>query len=166
MATLAGPAQITPAAAGPQEFARLRRAAFWMIVALMIQFTLGMIVNLFVTVPTNHPGAHPSEYFSGSAQSYVWAVTQGPAPLIAHVVWGTLLFVGSIALVVRAWPLHVRALRWASVLGMLLILAAGFNGASFLDFNEDFSSMLMAAFFALAVLSYASVLLAVPAVPL
>ena len=158
--------RVTPVAAGPEDLARLRRAAFGMILALMIQFTLGMMVNLFVTIPTNHPGAHPSEYFSGSAQSYVWAVTQGPVTLVAHVVWGTLLFVGSIALVVRAWPLHIRALRWASILGMLLILAAGFNGASFLDFNEDFSSMLMAVFFALAVLSYAAALLAVPAAPI
>ena len=36
---------------------------------LMIQFLLGMAVNLFVTIPTDHPGARPSEYFSGVAQS-------------------------------------------------------------------------------------------------
>ena len=44
------------------------------------------------------------------------------------------------------------------MLGFLLILGSGFNGASFLDFNEDFSSMIMATLFALAVLCYASLL--------
>jgi len=35
------------------------------------------------------------------------------------------------------------------------VLAAGFNGGSFLNYNQDFSSMLMAVFFAVAVIAYA-----------
>ena len=35
------------------------------------------------------------------------------------------------------------------------MLAAGFNGGSFLNYNEDFSSMIMAGFFAAAVACYA-----------
>jgi hypothetical protein len=34
------------------------------------------------------------------------------------------------------------------------VLAAGFNGGSFLNYNQDFSSMLMATVFAVAVVSY------------
>jgi hypothetical protein len=30
------------------------------LIFLMIQFLLGMAVNLFVTITTNHPGANPT----------------------------------------------------------------------------------------------------------
>jgi hypothetical protein len=36
------------------------------------------------------------------------------------------------------------------------ILGAGFNGGSFLNYHEDFSSMLMASFFAIVLVSYAA----------
>jgi hypothetical protein len=40
--------------------------------------------------------------------------------------------------------------------GAFGILAAGFNGGSYLNYHQDFSSMLMAAFFAVAVVAYAA----------
>jgi hypothetical protein len=45
--------------------------------------------------------------------------------------------------------------------GALFILGAGFNGASFLNYNEDANSYVMALLFAAAVLCYI-VLLALP----
>jgi hypothetical protein len=36
------------------------------------------------------------------------------------------------------------------------VLGAGFNGGSFLNYHEDFSSMLMATGFAIAVAAYAT----------
>jgi hypothetical protein len=39
-------------------------------------------------------------------------------------------------------------------LGLFGVLAAGFNGGSFLNYTQDFSSMIMATFFAWAVVSY------------
>jgi hypothetical protein len=145
-----------PGAASADDLARVRLTAFGMILGLMVQFGLGMTVNLFVTVTRDHPGANPPEYFSGAAQSVVWAVTQGPFFVAAHVVWGTLLFVGGVVLVVSAWRTRRRGLRAATILGALMILGAGFNGASFLNYGEDFSSMLMATLFALAVVFYAT----------
>ena len=50
---------------------------------------------------------------------------------------------------------------WAAVLGALFILGAGFNGASFLNYNHDANSYVMALLFAAAVLCY-SVILALP----
>jgi hypothetical protein len=38
----------------------------------------------------------------------------------------------------------LRSSRVTSILGALLTIGAGFNGASFLDFNHDISSLLMA----------------------
>jgi hypothetical protein len=42
----------------------------------------------------------------------------------------------------------------SAVFGFIGVLAAGFNGGSFLNYNQDFSSMLMAGGLALAVVSY------------
>ena len=38
------------------------------------------------------------------------------------------------------------------------MLGAGFNGASFLDFGENFSSMIMTLLFTLAMLCYGAIL--------
>jgi hypothetical protein len=136
----------------------VRRTTVGLIIALIVQFLLGMLVNLFVTIPDSHPGSQPTEYFSGSAQSVTWAISSGPGLLVAHVVLGLLLGVGSLALIVRVRALGRRRLTVMAVLGFLFIVGAGFNGASFLDFNEDFSSMIMATLFAAAVLCYVGIL--------
>jgi hypothetical protein len=41
-----------------------------------------------------------------------------------------------------------------SIVGVLAIIGAGFNGASFLNYGHDFSSMIMAGLFAVALGSY------------
>jgi len=138
---------------------RLRAATFGLLVGLLIQFLAGMLVNLFVTIPTSHPGASPAEYFGGSVQSVIWALGQRGLPgLVVHTGWGLVLVVGGLALAVRARKARRRGVTVAAVLGFLFMLGAGFNGASFLDFHEDASSMIMATLFALAVLCYAAML--------
>ncbi|MGH2465098.1 MAG: hypothetical protein ACRDGI_06525 [Candidatus Limnocylindrales bacterium] len=137
---------------------RLGRATLGLIAGLLVQFLLGMFVNLFVTIPDDHPGARPTEYFGGAVQSVQWATTAGPPALALHAFVGIVLFVGALGLVVRVRRLLQRFLTTWATLGLLMIVAAGFNGASFLNYNEDFSSMLMAVFFALAVLSYGLIL--------
>ncbi len=134
-----------------------------MIVGLLIQFFAGMLVNLFTTIPASHPGSNPSEYFAGSADSVRWAITQSGLPaLVFHATWGLLLAIGSVALIVLCRRVGRRAATVSAVLGFLFIVGAAFNGASFLDFREDFSSMIMATLFALAVLSYSAILFVVP----
>lgn len=59
-------------AAGPVVM--LPRAYLLMSLLLLAQFVLGMAYNLFVTIPAHHPGAHPSNYLTGSAQSIGWAI--------------------------------------------------------------------------------------------
>jgi hypothetical protein len=46
----------------------------------------------------------------------------------------------------------------SAVLGASFIIGAGFNGASFLDFNHNISSLIMSLLFALATLAYVVVL--------
>jgi hypothetical protein len=57
---------------------RMRRATLGMIVGLVIQFVAGMLLNLFTKMPDSHPGSNPSDYFSGSLQSMIWAIMRIP----------------------------------------------------------------------------------------
>src|SRR5215472_4064843 len=54
------------------------------------------------------------------------------------------------ALLVMAIVARRRDPIIAAVVGLFAVVAAGFNGASFLNYDEDFSSMLMSAAFAVA----------------
>ena len=136
----------------------VRRTTIGLIIALIAQFLTGMLVNLFVTIPDSHPGSQPTEYFAGSFQSVAWAISSGPSLLVAHVGLGLILGIGSVALIIRVRALGRRRLTVAAVLAFLFIVGAGFNGASFLDFNEDFSSMIMATLFAAALMCYVGIL--------
>jgi hypothetical protein len=48
------------------------------IVLVLVQAGIGMVVNLDVTIPAHHRGAHPSNYFAGSVHSVGWAIAHGP----------------------------------------------------------------------------------------
>jgi hypothetical protein len=137
------------------EGARQPRAGYFgILVVLIAQFLLGMAVNLFVTIPKDHPGAHPPEYFSGVAESVTWAVLHGHPLLIIHAVLGIVLAFYSISLMVRGIQTRSSRVMLPAIIGALGIVIAGLNGGSFLNYNEDFSSMIMAGGFALAVVAY------------
>jgi hypothetical protein len=135
------------------------------IVLLLAQSAIGMDVNLFVVIPAQHPGARPPEYFGGSARSVAWAVAHGAPALAVHAALGLALAVCVIAVAAYAVRLGHRPVAAWSVLAGLLVIGAGFNGASFLDFNHDISSLIMAllAFGAVACYSAALYLLAAQA---
>jgi heme A synthase len=145
---------------------RNRAAQGWalgLLIALLVQFGLGMYVNLFSHIPLTHPGHAAKNFFAGSYHSVAWAETSAQAPLILafHAGLGLLLVLGSLWLAVLAIRGHRAGFVWAAVLGALFILGAGFNGASFLNYNKDANSYVMALLFAAAVLCYV-VLLALP----
>ena len=133
-----------------------------LLAALALQLLLGMSVNLWVHIPAQHAGAHAVHYFAGVGQVIAWALGSGATMLQLHVATGLLLLVGgSVALV-----LAVRTRRpgwiWATAIGLSGILGAGFNGASFLIFNYNFSSFLMTAAFVIAAASYTVGICAAP----
>ncbi|HSS61212.1 MAG TPA: hypothetical protein VLK30_07135 [Candidatus Limnocylindrales bacterium] len=140
----------------------LRYGYLGALIALMVQFLLGMATNLFVQIPLDHPGANPPEYFTGVAQSVAWAIVQGPFWLLVHASLGIVMVLFGLGLLVPAIHSRHRPTVIAAVVGALAILAAGFNGGSYLNYHEDFSSMLMASFFAIAVTAYAIGLSALP----
>jgi heme A synthase len=137
--------------------------AFGLLIALLVQFGLGMYVNLFAHIPLTHPGHGAKNFFAGSYHSVAWAETSPHVPLILafHAGLGLLLVLGSVWLAVLAIRGRRAGFVWAAVLGALFILGAGFNGASFLNYNKDANSYVMALLFAAAVLCYI-VLLALP----
>jgi len=123
-------------------------------VLLLAQFLLGMAVNVSVVLPKHHPGAGASNYFSGVASGVSWVISSGPAWVAAHATFGLALIVAALAAIALSWRAGSRTERTMSVLGLLLIIGAGFNGASFLNYGKAVSSFIMAALWALATACY------------
>jgi hypothetical protein len=137
-----------------RERQRLRDQFLGQLIILIVQFLLGMAVNLFVTITRDHPGANPPEYFGGVVQSVTWATLHGPLLLILHSILGLLLVLNAFGLLIRAIRMRTRNLISVTAFGAFGILASGFNGGSFLNYNDNVSSMLMASFFAVALVAY------------
>lgn len=133
----------------------LRPLAAITLLFLAVQFLIGMLVNLFVTVPAVHPGANAANYFLGVIQGVIWSLTQGTLYLLLHAAVGLLLFLLSLILVGLAIAARRRAWIITSIPGLIGIVGAGFNGASFMNYGHNFSSLLMSVGFLLAVISYA-----------
>ncbi len=154
-----------PAAHQVQEGAADRRetALGWMLLAaillVLVQSALGMDVNLYVTVPAHHPGAHAGNYFAGSLHSVGWAIAHGAAMLAVHATLGLALVGLVVGIAVRAIGSGRRAIGGWSVLAGLLVIGAGFNGASFLDFGHNINSLIMALLALAAIGCYATALM-------
>jgi hypothetical protein len=132
----------------------LRRLTGVQVALLATQYLIGMVVNLFVTVPRQHPGTNAGEYFSGVAQGVIWALGNATGFLRLHVVMGLLLAIFALALIWQAVRSRRRAWIVTSLVGGFGIFVAGFNGASFMNYNHDFSSLLMSIGFLISALGY------------
>jgi hypothetical protein len=133
----------TNAAARPSRLA-LRWLLLGAILGLLVQASVGMVVNLNVNLPARHPGARPSNYLTGSVQSVGWAIRHGAAAVAIHATLGLVLVVLALAAAVLAARRARRSVVALTSLGGLLVLGAGFNGASFLDYGHDTNSLIMA----------------------
>jgi hypothetical protein len=133
---------------------------------LLVQYLLGMVVNVYVVLPGRHPGAKASDYFSGAVAGLGWLITNGPAWAAAHAAFGMAIAAAAIAAVAIAWRRGGTAARATSVVGALAVIGAGFNGASFVNYGQSFSSMIMAGLWALALACYLTgAILAVRSLP-
>jgi hypothetical protein len=132
----------------------LRRFAIALLIAYGLQFVVGMFLNLFVELPKTHPGRTGNEYFSRSFASLGWALSGGGGPaLFTHALIGALLFAGSVSLFIVALAFRAHGWRWATGVAAFFTFGAFFNGMSFLDYGEDFSSAIMAGCWLIAVTS-------------
>jgi hypothetical protein len=148
----------------PVDVRALQRQTFAAVLLILIQSGIGMYVDLFVTIPSPHAGSSPSNYLSGSGRSLLWAVEHGGVTLAIHTVLGVLLGVMVIGIVAQAIRSSRQSIWMWSIFGALTLIGAGFNGASFLDYNKDASSLIMAllAFGAAACFVVVLFLLSVP----
>jgi hypothetical protein len=145
-------ATVQPGRASPA--ARLLAVNVAACVLLLVQYLLGMAVNLYVTWPARHPGAGARNYFSGLASGLGWVIPDGPLWAAAHAALGLALVVAAFAVVALTRRPGGRVATVTSVLGALAIVGAGFNGASFLNYGHAFSSMIMAGLWGLALACY------------
>jgi hypothetical protein len=123
-------------------------------VLLLIQYLLGMVVNVYVVLPGRHPGAGAPDYFTGAVSGLDWVISDGPGWAAAHAAFGLALALAALATIALARRQDGRLALTLSVLGALAIVGAGFNGVSFLDYGHAFSSMIMAGLWALALACY------------
>jgi hypothetical protein len=127
----------------PQQTRSLRTQGIFLIAALVLQYALGMYVNLFVPFPDNAT--------AGQLWEFAWA----QKPLAAHILLAIIILLGAIALLVRAVLYKNKKWIVASSVGLLAILAAGASGAQFIPSQTDLYSYSMALAFLIAILAYA-----------
>jgi hypothetical protein len=123
---------------------------------LLIQFLLGMVLNLYVELPKVHPGTENASFFERTVAGLTWAITGGDLALAAHAALGLLVLLGSASLLILA--IASRRAAWVAValVGGGAILGAGLNGTAFLNQGgQDFNSLEMSIGFAVAVAVYA-----------
>lgn len=154
----AGPQTAGPQTTGQQaagQVSGLRRQALAASVALVLEYVLGVIVNLYVTVPAADRGA-------GIGPAIGRAVANGPAALAIHAVLGLLLVVAAVALVVRSITARLRLVSAASVVALLCVAGAAASGASFVGSGTAGASLGMAVLTGAALLCYLAILFALP----
>ena len=122
---------------------------------LLIQFGLGMQINLFVTITRHHPGAGATNVVPGVLGSISWAIAHGPAALAIHAALGLAILIGAIHNFLWNLRRGTRGTVWATGTGLILVLAAGLNGGAFLSYHKATYSLLMALSFGGALLCYA-----------
>jgi hypothetical protein len=128
--------------------ARLRRSSFGAVMALIVQYGLGMGVNLFVNVPDADKG-------KGMGAAFGKAFSNGPAALAAHAGIGLLLVINVIVVLVTAFRARHRVALVSSIVGALCVIGAAFSGATFVDKGANSASMTMAVLTGVAIACYA-----------
>jgi drug/metabolite transporter (DMT)-like permease len=133
----------------------LRLLAFVGLLLLVIEFLFGMLVNLYVSIPSPLPGSTPSTS-GGVLYGLAWSLGQTSMPtLLLHVVVGLLLVLISLALLV--FSLVARRWQWlaASLIAVAGIILATLSGTNFVESGRAVSSLVMALGFLLALTAYA-----------
>lgn len=128
---------------------RLRRASLGSLIALLIQYGLGMGVNLYVNVPKSDQG-------QGIGAAFGKALSHGPAALAVHTGVGLLLIVNVVVVLVLAIRTRLRAVMVSAIVGLVSLLGAAFSGVGFVDNGATGASMAMALLAGVALACYAT----------
>lgn len=140
----------------PKSLRALRANCFAALVMLLIEFGLGITVNLYANIP----GA---DHGKGLFSAFGAAVAHGPISLTLHALLGTLLLISSVTAFFRALPVGRTVFIASTGVAFIAILVAWMSGAKFVGSMTNSASLTMALAAGVAVLSYAIVLFIVPA---
>jgi hypothetical protein len=145
----------TPPAVRSDSVARrgsgLRLNSLSAVVMLLIEYGLGIWVNLYAEIPASDQG-------KGTVAAFGAAVADGPVALAVHAVLGTLLLVTAIALIVRAVLARKTATAVIGAVAFLAVVAAWASGARFVGNAANGASFGMAIATGVALLSYVIIL--------
>ena len=131
-------------ARGATGLARLRRGSLAVLMLLVVEYAIGMYVNLYVTVPRADHGG-----------SLGGAIADGPASLSLHVVLGLLLRLGALGVAAQSVLVRHWGLVAASAIGLLAMIFASVAGTGFTSTGDASASMAMSVLTGVAMLSYA-----------
>jgi hypothetical protein len=136
---------------GRTTLAGLRANSLAAVVMLIIEFALGIVVNLYGGLPASDAGKTIFGAFGG-------AVTGGPVALTLHALLGTLLLIAGISALVRASLLGRGVLITVSAIALVAILFAWLAGTKFVGNSGSGESLVMALATCVAVICYAGIL--------
>ncbi len=109
-----------PAGTRAASMAGIRRQSFAMCVLLLVQYGLGIDVNLFVTLPGRDHGAGLGA-----------AIANGPVAVSIHAVLGLALIVVALSTAVRAALIRHGGVIALAVAGLAALTSAAINGIRF-----------------------------------
>ena len=144
----------SPATRQARRVSGLRKTSAGISVMLMVQYGLGMGVNLYARVP-------PADHGAGIAAALGRALTSQPAVLAVHGALGLLLLVAGVNVLTRAVLVRQPRAIAASAAGLAAIVGAAVSGAAFVSNGQAGASMAMAILTGVALLCYLANLLAV-----
>lgn len=124
--------------------------SFAAIVMLLIEYGLGVWVNLYGKLPDSDKGV-------SAATGFGRAITDGPVGLSIHAVFGLLLLATAITALVRSISVRRPGLVVTTAVGLLAVVGAGVSGSSFVGDGANGSSMTMAVLGGVAIGAYALV---------
>jgi hypothetical protein len=144
----------SPAGRQARRRSGLRTNSAAISVMLLVQYGLGMGVNLYTRVPA-------ADHGTGLAAALGRALTSQPAVLAVHAVLGLLMLVAGVSVLTRAIIARHRRAIATSAAGLAAIAAAAVSGAAFVSDQQAGASMAMAVLTGAALLCYLANLLAV-----
>jgi hypothetical protein len=136
-----------PARSRAASMPGIRRQSFAMCVLLLVQYGLGIGVNLFVSLPSQDHGA-----------GLGGAIANGPVALSIHAVLGLALIVIALATAVRAAVVRHGSIIALAVAGLVALTSSAINGTRFVGTGQNGASMAMALAWAVALLCYLSIM--------
>lgn len=125
-----------------RQLRSLRIHAMALSVALIVQYALGMRVNLFISFPEN------------AAPGDLWHFAWSQPGIAGHIVLAVLILLGALVYFVRALIYRRKPWVWSAVVGLIAVLAAGGSGAAFVSTQSDAYSYVMSIAFILALIAY------------